>query len=66
MRDGVRGRDLWAQACDFFEAAGFHTQRRPGATVMDGFPTALGHSVGLEIHEEPGLGASGGPSLPET
>lgn len=60
VRAGVRGRDLYNQACDFFEAAGFATQRRPGATVMEGFPTALGHGVGLEIHEDPGLGRSGG------
>lgn len=53
---GVLGRDLWGAACARFEAEGFPTQRRPGATVMEGFPTALGHGVGLEIHEAPGLG----------
>jgi Xaa-Pro aminopeptidase len=60
VRPGVLGRELWNQACDFFEARGFATQRRPGKTVMEGFPTALGHGVGLEIHENPGLGRSGG------
>jgi Xaa-Pro aminopeptidase len=59
VRPGVKGRDLWNAACDFFEAEGFRTQRKPGATVMEGFPTALGHGVGLEIHEDPGLGRSG-------
>ena len=63
VRPGVRGRELWEQACAFFEAAGFATQRRPGATVMEGFPTALGHGVGLEIHENPGLGRTGGELL---
>jgi Xaa-Pro aminopeptidase len=59
VRPGVLGRELWAAACDFFEAEGFPTQRSPGSTVMEGFPTALGHGVGLEIHEDPGLGRTG-------
>jgi Xaa-Pro aminopeptidase len=64
VRPGIRGRDLYNAACDFFEAEGFHTQRKPGETVMEGFPTALGHGVGLEIHEDPGLGRSGTELLP--
>ena len=56
---GVEGRALYARACDRFEAEGFATQRKPGATVMEGFPTSLGHGVGLEIHEGPSLGRSG-------
>jgi Xaa-Pro aminopeptidase len=59
VRPGVLGRELWSAACDFFEAEGFPTQRKPGAALMEGFPTALGHGVGLEIHEDPGLGRSG-------
>ena len=59
VRPGVLGRELYALACDRFEAEGFATQRSPGATVMEGFPTALGHGVGLEIHESPGLGRTG-------
>jgi Xaa-Pro aminopeptidase len=59
VRPGVLGRDLYHTACDLFERHGFPTQRKPGATVMEGFPTALGHGVGLEIHEDPGLGRSG-------
>ena len=60
VRPGVTGRELWEQACDHFEAHGFSTQRKPGAVAMDGFPTALGHGVGLEVHEEPTLVRSGG------
>ncbi|HEY6889157.1 MAG TPA: M24 family metallopeptidase [Solirubrobacter sp.] len=59
VRPGVRGRDLYDSAADFFEQHGFHTQRKPGETVMEGFPTALGHGVGLEIHEDPGIGRTG-------
>jgi Xaa-Pro aminopeptidase len=59
VRPGVLGRDLYALACDRFEAEGFATQRRPGATVMEGFPTSLGHGVALEIHEAPFLSRSG-------
>ena len=61
VRPGVTGRHLWEQACDRFETHGFPTQRKPGAVIMDGFPTALGHGVGLEVHEEPTLARSGGP-----
>src|SRR4051794_17611106 len=59
VRPGVLGRELWGWACDRFEAEGFPTQRRPGATAMEGFPTALGHGVGLEVHEAPGVGRTG-------
>lgn len=59
VKPGVEGRQLYARACDRFEAEGFHTQRKPGRTVMEGFPTALGHGIGLEIHEAPSLGRSG-------
>jgi Xaa-Pro aminopeptidase len=63
IRPGILGRELWSLACDRFEAAGFPTQRRPGAHFMDGFPVALGHGVGLELHEDPDLGRTGGPLL---
>jgi Xaa-Pro aminopeptidase len=60
IRPGVTGKQLYDGACDRFEALGFATQRKPGRHVMEGFPTALGHGVGLEIHEAPSLGPTGG------
>lgn len=59
VKPGIEGKQLYARACDRFEAEGFSTQRKPGKVVMEGFPTALGHGVGLEVHEAPGLGRSG-------
>lgn len=59
VKPGVDGKALYARACDRFEAEGFPTQRKPGTHLMEGFPTALGHGVGLEVHEAPGLGRSG-------
>ncbi|MBE2319657.1 aminopeptidase P family protein [Solirubrobacter sp. CPCC 204708] len=59
VKPGVDGRELYARACDRFEGEGFPTQRKPGEHVMEGFPTALGHGVGLEVHEAPSLGRSG-------
>ena len=55
---GVSGRDVWGAACDVFEAAGHPTQRTkaPGEVLREGFFHGLGHGVGLEVHEAPGLG----------
>ncbi|HEY5431346.1 MAG TPA: M24 family metallopeptidase [Solirubrobacteraceae bacterium] len=53
---GITGRELHAATCDLFEAAGWATQRTGGD---DGFQFSLGHGVGLEVHEPPGLGLSG-------
>jgi Xaa-Pro aminopeptidase len=60
LRAGADGRALFDGSCEIFEAAGEPTQRtkKPGAVLVDGFFHALGHGVGLEVHEEPGMGLS--------
>jgi len=57
-RAGVEGRALFDVTCDIFEAAGEPTQRtkKAGETLSDGFFHSLGHGVGLEVHEAPGMG----------
>ncbi|HWI74436.1 MAG TPA: M24 family metallopeptidase [Baekduia sp.] len=60
VRPGITGRELHAMACDLFEAAGHHTQRTgPGEDLNEGFQFSLGHGVGLEVHEDPGMGQTG-------
>jgi len=58
IRVGVEARAVFDLTCDIFEAAGEPTQRtkQPGETLSDGFFHGLGHGVGLEVHEAPGLG----------
>jgi Xaa-Pro aminopeptidase len=58
IRAGVAARAVFDLACDIFEAAGEPTQRtkKPGETLNDGFFHGLGHGVGLEVHEAPGMG----------
>jgi Xaa-Pro aminopeptidase len=58
IRAGVDGRHLFDVVCDIFEAVGEPTPRtkQPGATLADGFFHGLGHGVGLEVHEAPGMG----------
>jgi Xaa-Pro aminopeptidase len=59
-RPGVTGSELYAATCDLFEAAGHATQRTgESGSTEEGFQFALGHGVGLEVHEPPGLGLSG-------
>jgi Xaa-Pro aminopeptidase len=58
IKDGAAGRAIFDGTCEIFEAAGEPTQRtkEPGQALVDGFFHGLGHGVGLEVHEEPGLG----------
>jgi Xaa-Pro aminopeptidase len=62
---GVEGRAIFDGNCEIFEAAGEPTLRtKPaGQTLMDGFFHGLGHGVGLEVHEEPGMGRSSQKAL---
>jgi Xaa-Pro aminopeptidase len=64
-RPGVTGRALYDAACDVVERHGYPTQRtrKPGETLDHGFYFGLGHGVGLEVHEPPGLGLSGHDEL---
>lgn len=61
IRPGVNGRDLFAASSEPFQAAGQPTQlsKRPGEVLEDGYFHALGHGVGLEVHERPSLGRVG-------
>ena len=58
IKDGADGRAIFDGTCEIFEAAGEPTQRtkEPGKALANGFFHGLGHGVGLEVHEEPGLG----------
>jgi Xaa-Pro aminopeptidase len=64
-RAGVTGKSVWDAACDVYEAAGHPTQRTKaaGEVLREGFFHGLGHGVGLEVHEEPGLGRAGTAEL---
>jgi Xaa-Pro aminopeptidase len=55
---GADTRAIFEGTCEIFEAAGEPTARTktPGEPLVDGFFHGLGHGVGLEVHEAPGLG----------
>lgn len=60
IRPGVRARELFDLACEVLEAGGYLTQRTATrADETDGFQFALGHGVGLEVHEAPLLALEG-------
>jgi Xaa-Pro aminopeptidase len=64
IRPGISGSELFDLACDLFESEGHLTQRtaqREGE--VEGFQLWLGHGVGLEVHEAPGLGPAGRDAL---
>jgi Xaa-Pro aminopeptidase len=55
---GADARAVFDGSCEIFEAAGEPTLRTktPGEPLVDGFFHGLGHGVGLEVHEAPGMG----------
>jgi Xaa-Pro aminopeptidase len=65
IRPGVTGRSIHDVACDVFEEHGLPTSRtkESGKPLNEGFFHGLGHGVGLEVHEEPGLGMIGQKKL---
>jgi Xaa-Pro aminopeptidase len=61
VRPGASGAELHRLAASVFEEAGYPTQltKKPGEVLDSGFYHALGHGIGLEVHEGPVLGRSG-------
>ena len=58
IKDGADGRAIYDGTCEIYEAAGHPTQRtkEAGKPLSNGFFHGLGHGVGLEVHESPGMG----------
>jgi len=65
IKAGADGRAIYDGTCDIFEAAGEPTQRTkvPGKPLSEGFFHGLGHGVGLEVHEAPGMGLASKATL---
>jgi Xaa-Pro aminopeptidase len=64
IRPEISGGELFDLTCDLFESEGHLTQRTAqGEGEEEGFQSWLGHGVGLEVHEPPGLGPGGRETL---
>ena len=61
VRPGADGREIHRLVSRFFADRGFPTllTKPEGEVLLDGFYHGLGHGVGLEVHEAPGLGMLG-------
>jgi Xaa-Pro aminopeptidase len=63
-RAGASGNALFRATSELFSEHGHRTllTKDMGETLEEGFFHGLGHGVGLEVHEDPGMGlAPGGP-----
>ena len=58
---GADGAELYRTVCRFYEERGYRTRlsAEEGTVLREGFNHALGHGVGLEVHEAPALSRSG-------
>ena len=66
IKPGLSGKDLHTMICEFFHEHGHPTQlhKQEGQVLDSGFYHALGHGVGLEVHEKPNIGRTGQPFVP--
>jgi Xaa-Pro aminopeptidase len=62
VRAGGDCREIYTASCEPFHEAGLPTQltKEPGTVLEEGYFHGLGHGVGLEVHEAPGLGRTPG------
>ncbi|MGZ4913452.1 MAG: M24 family metallopeptidase [Halobacteriota archaeon] len=60
LKPGVTGAEVHGAVVEFFEQQGFKTDLKKGC----GFTHSTGHGVGLEIHELPSIGKTGGVLRP--
>jgi Xaa-Pro aminopeptidase len=58
VRDGADAQAIFRRSCEPFMDAGKPTQltKAAGEVLREGYFHGLGHGVGLEVHERPGLG----------
>ncbi len=56
LRPGMTGQAVFESVCRLYEDYGYPTYLREGKYPTEGFIHALGHGVGLEVHEGPSLG----------
>jgi len=52
IRSGIHGKWIHESVLKFFEGRGYKTEQKGGR--RQGFFHSTGHSIGLELHEEPG------------